>query len=214
MPTSYIHASIEEEPLLPSSFWSGFFVSFDDPSFSLWRAMPPRKFRGGGGGQQRSRKASAQSKQPPLLQHPPPLPSSGAACSTHPRDLFWVCKWCVVLAPVVCVCTVQVEKQLKRRGESSTESGRTILFYYSSIILPYFSPFLSLSPPHVHVHVHSLSLSLSRWKLLLLGIHTTNARNLFFIDTVTRNRRTSFSEKRFHPKRVSPKIILRSLILP
>lgn len=95
---------------------------------------------------------------------------------------------CGARAGGVCVCTVQVEKQLKRRGESSTASGRTILFYYSSIILPYFSPFLSLSPPRIH------SLSLSQWKLLLLGIHTTNARNLFFIDTVTRNRRTSFSE--------------------
>lgn len=123
----------------------------------------------------------------------PPLPSSGAACSTHPRDLFWVCKWCVVLAPVVCVCTVQVEKQLKRRG--IVYRVRKGQFYFITPVLSF---------RIFHPSFHSLHLTFTLY--LYLGgscccwAYTQPTREtFFFIDTVTRNRRTSFSEKRCTP---------------
>lgn len=54
------------------------------------------------------------------------------------------------------MCTVQVKKQLKRRGESSTESGRD-----NFILLLQYSPSLFSTPPFTLTTSHSLSIYIS-----------------------------------------------------
>lgn len=131
--------------LLPSG---PVFVSFDDPSFFFQLSNapphpPPQSFRGGVGNKEAEKLVPSPNNppfcNPPLwsgLLHPPPGPLLGVWCLR---------RWCV--------CTVQLEKQLKRRGKSST---RTILLHYSSIIPPIFRP--SFHSLHL---VRSLSLSIS-----------------------------------------------------
>lgn len=127
---------------------------------------------------------------PPSATQPPLWPPTPEA------SLFWVCEWCVV----VCVCTVQLEKQLKRRGESSArvskETARLTLLllllqYYPSL----FSPFFSLSPT---------SLSLYLGGVTAAG-HTHNPREIrFFLSIPRRVRRTSFQGKPPQEKTTTP----------
>lgn len=108
VPTSYIHASMGEEPLLllPSSFWPSFLCHLTIQASPSGRAMPPRSPSGGGGGgggQQRSGKASAQSKQPPFCNPPPPLerpapPTPRDLSSGYVSGVWCSRRWCV------CVC--------------------------------------------------------------------------------------------------------------